>query len=744
MSRSVEFVEESNKTESHNHVICRYLIDRPTHTEPEFREKVSGPESIPENPGISDFAKKCVSNCTAKNVINGVIGLFPILTWLRHYNVRQWLPGDLVSGLTVGVIHIPQSMAFSLLAGLPPVFGLYSSFYPVLIYTLMGTSRHISVGTFAVTSLLTQAVVIRFVPDEPAAALILSNTTTPTADMTTASMVGVSEADMRRVAVASSLMLLMGVFQLVFGILRLGFITAYLSEPLIQAFTTGAAIHVVTSQVPSVLGYTDFASSNGIASFYKNWFEIFRNLPNTHVPTLVVSIVSIGLLVTGREINLRYKGKLKVPIPTEVIVVIIATVTSHFAMLKPDFGVVIVDNIPTGLPAPRLPDTSILINIIGDAFAIAIVGFAISISLSKMYAQKYGYQIDSNQELIAYGASNVVPAFFLCFPNAAALARCVIQENTGGKTQVVGLISVVIVLVTVLWLGPIFEPLPRCVLGCIIIVGLFGILQQFSQLKPVYKMSKIDFVVWIVTLLAVVTLGVDMGLLAGVVFSVLSVIFRTQTAKCEVLGSVAGTDIYRNCHNYLAAVPYSGIVIFKFHSALYYANKDFFKKRLIKATGVDPEAVIVERKKLEENSRSGTCCCVFRGKKYDVSNGDPEARSDVDTSKELESTTGDNSRPPTCGVACEVRAIVLDCSAISFLDLVGVKTLKAVCENYKEIGVDFLLAAVNADVRKSLLAGGYYDVASLDSEYVSVHDAAVYIKHFPDNKMPSGEDVCEL
>uniref|UniRef100_H2Z8K2 SLC26A/SulP transporter domain-containing protein n=1 Tax=Ciona savignyi TaxID=51511 RepID=H2Z8K2_CIOSA len=419
--------------------------------------------------------------------------LFPIFTWLRHYEIKKWLPGDVVAGLTVGVVHIPQSMAFSLLAGLPPVYGLYTSFYTVLLYTFMGTSRHISVGTFAVTSLLTQTVVVRF-------------------------------------TVTSALMFLMGIFQFVFGIFRFGFITNYLSAPLIQAFTTGAALQVVTSQTPSILGIK-ITSATAIPVFFRVTVVYILCVQNTYIRSIAKALNLFLLHVLIIPPLAHCRDKMKIPIPTEVIVVIIAIIASTFGLFQENFNVSVVGPIPRGLPAPVLPDFSILGSIIGDAFAVAVVGFAISISLAKMYAQKYGYQIDSNQELIAYGVSNFVPSFFQSFPNAAALARCVIQENTGGNTQIVGLISVIIVLITILVLGPVFQPLPRAVLGCIIVVGLVGILQQLSLLKPTFKTSKIDCLVWVVTLLSVLLLGVDIGLLAGVVFSMLTIIFRTQRPR---------------------------------------------------------------------------------------------------------------------------------------------------------------------------------------------------------------------
>uniref|UniRef100_H2Z8K1 STAS domain-containing protein n=1 Tax=Ciona savignyi TaxID=51511 RepID=H2Z8K1_CIOSA len=617
-------------------------------------------------------------------------------------------------------------MAFSLLAGLPPVYGLYTSFYTVLLYTFMGTSRHISVGTFAVTSLLTQTVVVRFVPESIP---VLNETTGMAIGGGNETFVGgISEIEIRKVGVASALMFLMGIFQFVFGIFRFGFITNYLSAPLIQAFTTGAALQVVTSQTPSILGIK-ITSATAIPVFFRNWIEIFKQLPNTHIPTLIISIVCIIVLVAGREINLRFKDKMKIPIPTEVIVVIIAIIASTFGLFQENFNVSVVGPIPRGLPAPVLPDFSILGSIIGDAFAVAVVGFAISISLAKMYAQKYGYQIDSNQELIAYGVSNFVPSFFQSFPNAAALARCVIQENTGGNTQIVGLISVIIVLITILVLGPVFQPLPRAVLGCIIVVGLVGILQQLSLLKPTFKTSKIDCLVWVVTLLSVLLLGVDIGLLAGVVFSMLTIIFRTQRPRCEVLGNIAGTDVYRNCKGYASAQPHHGIVIFKFHSVLYYANRDYFREKLFTAIGFDPDILNHERKKEAERSAAqssdSSCCFIMPVKKPLKSpNIDIEldcSRSSVTPNEQESNITAVHSVRPKL-----FHTLIIDCSSFSFIDLVGIKTLHSLCKSFSEVDVDMLLVNLSNHVKESLIAGSYFDLAGENSEFPTIHDAVLH------------------
>jgi len=717
-----------------NDVTRRYVINRDAQATSKLdaeMEKVEKPQE-----SLRTKMRKCYNKCTAKQVARTFLGCFPFINWLRSYKVREWLPNDLVSGITVGVVHIPQSMAFSLLAGLAPVFGLYTSFYPVLLYTLMGTSRHISIGSFAVTSLLTRTAVVRLVPDilptvvDSAATTAIPSFTTVAA-ASNSSMLGLSEFDVKRASVAAAISFLVGIFQIAFGIFHLGFITSFLSSPLIKSLTTAAAIFVVTSQTPNCLGIST-KSVSGAGLIVRQWIEIFKEIGNTNIATLVISIVCIILLTAGRHVNLNYKERLKVPIPTEVIVVIIAIIASGFGDFKSNFGVIVVDNVPTGFPAPVVPDLSILGDIIGDAFSIAIVALVINISLSKMYAQRFGYEVEPNQELLAYGVSNFVPSFFFCFPSAAALARCEIQVNTGGKTQMVGFITVIVILITILVLGPVFEPLPRSVLGSIIIVGLFGIIAQLGTIPELYRKSKFDFAVWLVTFLSILIFGISLGLLIGVVFAILTVIARTQRPTCEKLGNILSSDIYKSFNKYSSVTPQKGLVIFKFNSILYYANKDFFLQQLQKLTGINPDVSADNRMIATNEERLQSVTCVSATEQCES------------TCKEDKIEIKEKVEQDAAAAAATVKYVIIDCSAFSFIDLPAVEMLKSLWKKYNKIGVTLLLVSVCDDVREMLMRNEYYKIAGENGEFLTIHDAVVFCQSDLEKDLQPKETPTEL
>ncbi|XP_042701777.2 solute carrier family 26 member 10 isoform X1 [Chrysemys picta bellii] len=420
-------------------------------------------------------------------------------------------------------------MAFALLASVAPVYGLYTSFFPVILYMLFGTGRHVSTGTFAVVSLMTGSVVEQLVPWplEPNA--------------TSAVLARVEE---RRIGVAAAMAFLVGLLMLVMFVVQLGFLATYLSEPIVKAFTNGAALHVLVSQLPSLLGLA-LPRPTGSFTIFKTLASVARALPRTNVAELLISVLCLALLVPIKEINSRFRSKLRTPIPGEIVVVLAATGVCFASSLDTRYEVQIVGHLPAGFPQPQLPALQSLPQVLGDTVAIAFVAYAVSVSLAMIYAEKHGYTINPNQELLAHGVSNLVSSLFTCFPSSATLATTNILESAGGHTQLAGFFSSAVVLMVLMWLGPLFRYLPKAVLACINVTSLRQMVLQFWDLPELWRVSRIDFAVWVVTWLAVVVLNVDVGLAVGVVFSMMTVICRTQRAECMALGKAADTEIYR-------------------------------------------------------------------------------------------------------------------------------------------------------------------------------------------------------
>ncbi|KAG5282397.1 hypothetical protein AALO_G00055540 [Alosa alosa] len=643
------------------------------------------------------FHEKLLKRCRCSQVSchNLLKERVPIFNWLPKYRLKKWILGDAVAGLTVGILHIPQGMAFALLTSVAPIYGLYTSFFPVVLYMLFGTGRHVSTGTFAVVSLMTGSVVEQLVP-------------TPLALNT--SSAEAAEFEAQRIGVASAVAFLSGILMLGMFSLQLGFLSTYLSEPIVKAFTSAAAFHVTVSQLQSMLGLR-LPRYTGPFSLFKTLASVMENLPHTNVAELIISLVCLAVLVPVKEVNTRFRQRLRTPIPVEILTVIIATGVAYGSSLDSKYGIQIVGHIPAGFPRPHMPKLEVLPEIAGDTIALTFVGYAVSVSLAMIYADKHGYSIQPNQELLALGVSNTVSSLFTCFPSSATLATTNILESAGGHTQLSGLFTSLVVLIVLLLIGPLFYFLPKALLACINVTSLRQMFVQFQDLPELWRVSKIDFVVWLVTWLSVVVLNVDLGLAIGVVFSMMTVICRTQRAGCSVLGRAANTEIYRPVDNHNKCYEIPGVKILTYNGPIYYGNRSFFRADMSRLLGLSPERIRRRekaRKALEKRERE-SISTVERG----VANTSFSSENEFFKSEALES---------------EVQAVLIDCASVIFVDVAGARLFIQMCIECQKVGMRIYLANCNESVLKILTSSGLMDYMNPQHIFVTVHDAMVYIQ----------------
>nr|XP_010335375.1 solute carrier family 26 member 6 isoform X2 [Saimiri boliviensis boliviensis] len=658
----------------------------------------------------------------------------PILVWLPRYPVRDWLLGDLLSGLSVAIMQLPQGLAYALLAGLPPVFGLYSSFYPVFIYFLFGTSRHISVGTFAVMSVMVGSVTESLAPQA------LNDSTINAA----------------RVQVASTLSVLVGLFQVGLGLVHFGFVVTYLSEPLVRGYTTAAAVQVFVSQLKYVFGL-HLSSHSGPLSLIYTVLEVCWKLPQSKVGTMVTAAVAGVVLVLVKLLNDKLQQQLPMPL-------IGATSISYGMDLKQKFDVDVVGNIPTGLVPPVAPNSQLFSKLMGSAFAIALVGFAIAISLGKIFALRHGYRVDSNQELVALGLSNLIGGIFQCFPVSCSMSRSLVQESTGGNSQVAGAISSLFILLIIVKLGELFHCLPKAVLAAIVIVNLKGMLRQLSDVCSLWKANRADLLIWLVTFMATILLNLDLGLVAAVIFSLLLVVVRTQRPHYSILGQVPDTDIYRDVAEYSEAKEVPGVKVFRSSATMYFANAEFYSDALKQRCGVDVDLLISQKKKLLKKQEQLKLKQLQKEKKLQkqaASSKDTSVSINVNTSLEdmrsndaedckamvspgdkMEDATASGQEDSKAADVATLKALglpqpdfhslILDLSALSFVDTVCLKSLKNIFRDFREIEVEVYMAACHSPVVSQLEAGHFFD-ASITKKHLfaSVHDAVTFALQHP-------------
>ncbi|CAJ1085060.1 solute carrier family 26 member 6-like [Xyrichtys novacula] len=520
----------------------------------------------------------------------------------------------------------------------------------------------------------------------------------------------------------------------------------------------------------------------------KTLVDICRLLPETKVPELVVSLVALAVLIVVKEVNACYRQKLPLPIPIELIVIIAATIITHFCGLPDKYSIDVVGEIPSGLKAPRAPDVTLFSEVIGDAFAVAIVGYAINISLGKTFALKHGYKVDSNQELVALGLSNTVGGFFQCYSVTSSLSRSLVQESTGGKTQVAGLISSVIVLITILKIGSLFEDLPKAVLSTIVFVNLKGMFKQFMDVPMLWKTNKVDLLVWLVTFMSTILLNLDLGLAVSIGFSMLTVIFRTQLPRYSILGRVSDTDLYLDTETYKEAKEIPGLKIFRSSTTIYYTNAEMYLEALQEKSGIDIGKLLMAKKKHDAKLKrkqekakkkakkeaksqiktvsqlsNGTFTSresemnkdeVYEGQRghslgngvalnlkqtstYGLSQGQVNLAFQNDMS-DSDSETGCVKTITTVSLqgdeemekvhTLRTHSIILDISTTGFVDTVTVKTLKNIFRDFGEIDIDIYLAGCQACIIEQLETAGFFSESIPKSRlFVTVHDAVLHI-----------------
>ncbi|XP_045040670.1 solute carrier family 26 member 10 isoform X2 [Desmodus rotundus] len=637
-------------------------------TEARFQQLFGGTEQERELLAEPRWSRLCrlwkrrARACSGPGAWRLLLARLPPLRWLPHYRWRAWLLGDAVAGVTVGIVHVPQGMAFALLTSVPPVFGLYTSFFPVLIYTLLGTGRHLSTGTFAVLSLMTGSAVEQLVPEPLGGNLSVTER---------------EQLDAQRVEAAAALAFGSGALMLGMFALQLGVLSTFLSEPVVKALTSGAALHVLVSQLPSLLGLP-LPRQIGCFALFKTLAAVLTALPRSNPAELTISALSLALLVPVKELNVRFRDKLPTPIPGEIVMVLLASVLCFTSSLDARYNVQIVGLLPGGFPQPLFPNLAELPRVLDDSLPIALVTFAVSASLASIYADKYSYTIDANQELLAHGASNLISSLFSCFPNSATLATTSLLVDAGGNTQLAGLFSCIVVLSVLLWLGPFFYYLPKAVLACINISSMRQMFFQMQELPQLWSISRMDFAVWMVTWLAVVTLSVDLGLAIGVVFSMMTVVCRTQRVQCVALGLAEGTELYRPLKESHKLLQVPGLCVLSYPTPLYFGTRGRFRRILEWHLGLG------------------------RGKETPKTDGPPDA------------------------VAEPVRVVVLDCGGITFADAAGAREVVQLASRCRDAGIHLLLAHCNASVLGTLTQAGLLERVTPEQLFVSVQDAAAY------------------
>ena len=557
--------------------------------------------------------------------MNKLAELIPFFSWIRSYK-KSFLAGDISAGLTVGIMLIPQGMAYASIAELPVEYGLYAALVPQIIYMLLGTSRQLSVGPVAMDSLLVATIVSTM-----------------------------AKSPEHYIELAILLAFTMGVIQFIFGLLRFGFLVNFLSKPVITGFTSAAAVIIGLNQIKHLTGASIDRNSN-VMLLMK---DIISSVSEFHLASLLIGIVGIVVLVAVK----RYLKR----IPGALILVVFGTLLLYILNVQGiDLGVKVVEHIPSGLPPVKFPDLTdfgLFQEMLLPALTIALIAFMESISVAKAIEEKHqDYAIDANKELIALGMSNIVGSIFSSYSVTGGFSRSAVNDQSGAKTGIAALISATLIFLTLLFLTGSFYFLPKTLLSSIILVAVYGLI-DFKTPFAIWKTNKIEFLIYLITLLSTLILGIQQGIILGVLLSLLVIIYHVSYPHVAEIGKLKGTGEYMNIERYNEANSEEGLLIIRLDARLFYANMSHLKS------------------KIEEFL---------------------ERRED------------------------KIEAIILTTKAMNGIDYSGIKLLEELISQYKLKGVKVYFTALKGPVRDRLKRSGFIEKYGETNCFLSIDNAIAY------------------
>ncbi len=558
----------------------------------------------------------------------------PLLQWLPGYK-RSYLNGDIVAGIVVTVVLIPQAIAYAMLAGLPPETGLYAGMAALPVYAILGSSRTLSVGPVAIDSILIATIIAPLAAGNPEEYLVL----------------------------AVTLAFLVGVWQIVLSLLRLGDLVNFISRPVINGFTNAAALIIALSQLKYILGIEVTRSTYA----HQMFISIVNQLYHIHWPTVTLTIAGVTLLLVYTRIAIPFlSGSGLSDVATiaaeraaPLVLLLVLTALSAVMHFSQSFSIAIVGNVPAGLPKLALPQasSSYLQSLLMPSFVLALISFLESISIGKTLAARKRQKVDPNQELLSIGAANIASSIAGGFTVSGGFGRSAVNDTAGARTGLASIITAGLIALTVLFLTPLFYYLPKAVLAIIIISAVLRLI-DFPETARIWRFNKTDGISGVFTFFAVLAAGIQFGILLGILLTIGLYLWRTSRPHLAEVGRVKVTEHYRNVKRHeVKTCPH--VLAVRFDESLYFANVNYLENKLANLLA---------------------------------------------------------ERPDT-------RYVLLVCTAVNRMDASALKALQRMDANFKHAGITLLFSEVKGPVMDHLERAGFVDAFGKERFYFTTHQA---------------------
>lgn len=472
--------------------------------------------------------------------MQSIFKIFPFLLWLKDYK-KENLLRDFLAGVTISVVLIPQSMSYAMIAGLPPIYGLYAASIPPIVAALWGRASLLATGPVAMVSLLTFSSIIPFVkPGTP-----------------------------EFINMAINLALLVGLIQLVMGVFKLGFVMRFVSHPVIVGFTNAAAIIIASTQIQHLLGI----SVKGSEFILPMFMEIGKNIGNTNIYTLGVGLFALFIIIAGKKIHEQFPGAM--------VASVITTVLAYLLNLN-EFGLKTIGDVPKGLPSPSFTiiDFEHAARLIGPALVIAIVGFMEAMAITKAISSKTKEPVDINQELIGQGTANLIGSLFKSYPVSGSFSRSAVNLQAGGKTALSNIFSGFIVIIALLFFTSTFYYLPKATLAAIVMYAAIGLIKH-SQFIKLYRTSRHDGIIALITFSFCFITKPDYAIFIGIGVSLLFFLWESMTPRIATLTRNPKTEIFEDAE--VSKLPLCPQILYiRPEFSIYFANAEFIREHILK------------------------------------------------------------------------------------------------------------------------------------------------------------------